>query len=450
MDALSKHALAFAESIPDEGLALAPPLEKLRLRFYTTQVVLDACAILAGHLLAALLYLGQASEETTFGAGQMMVLLYLTIAFYNGAYSRSSLADCRKGVVRMATALCLAFALFNFIAFYTKTNADFSRVALTLGLVLSFGLLAGSRLLVAWHARSRFGPNLFNVLVIDDGGPELDLPHSYRISAAELGLYPSLDDPHQLNRIGGYVCNMDRVVVSCVPARRLEWSLVLKGSGVNGEIVSDFAREIGAIGVRRYDQANRSALIVSTGALGLRARAIKRIFDIVVAGAALIPLSPLLLAAGGAGGPPGRPPGAWRPRPPRGRGPRLPRHQVLTRTGARPRAGALPAPPPGLPQLINVLLGQMSIVGPRPHAIGSSAEDKYFWEIDRRYWERHALKPGLTGLAQVRGHRGATHRERDFHLRLQSDLEYLNGWSILRDIRIMFLTLRVLRHERAF
>ena len=92
----------------------------------------------------------------------------------------------------------------------------------------------------------------------------------------------------------------------------------------------------------------------------------------------------------------------------------------------------------------------MSIVGPRPHAIGSSAEDKYFWEIDRRYWERHALKPGLTGLAQVRGHRGATHRERDFHLRLQSDLEYLNGWSILRDIRIMFLTLRVLRHERAF
>jgi len=468
MDVLSKQALAFTETTPADRASLAPPLEKLRLHFYTMQVVLDVCAILAGHFLASLLYHGDAFEDSNMRAGQMMALVYLTIAFYSGAYSRSSLANYRKGIRCMAIALGIAFALFNFIAFYAKANAEFSRLALTFGLLFSFGLLAGSRVLVAWNARSRFGPNLFNVLVIDDGGPELELPHSYRISAIELGLCPALDDPHQLNRIGGYLHNMDRVVVSCIPERRLEWSFVLKGSGVNGEIVSDFAREIGAIGVRRYDQAGLSALVVSTGPLGLRDRAIKRIFDIVVAGTGLVFLSPLLLAVALAVVAQDRGPVIFRQRR-LGRGNRffsMYKFRTMrvdgadadgfrstahgdarvTRIGHFLRRTSIDE----LPQLMNVLLGHMSIVGPRPHAIGSSAEDKYFWEIDRRYWERHALKPGLTGLAQVRGHRGATHRESDFRLRLQSDLEYLNGWSIMRDVRIVFLTMRVLRHDRAF
>ncbi len=66
-----------------------------------------------------------------------------------------------------------------------------------------------------------------------------------------------------------------------------------------------------------------------------------------------------------------------------------------------------------LPQLINVLLGEMSLVGPRPHALGSMAGDELFWRVDRQYWHRHALKPGITGLAQVRGFRGATEHRRD-------------------------------------
>src|SRR3546814_12758225 len=68
---------------------------------------------------------------------------------------------------------------------------------------------------------------------------------------------------------------------------------------------------------------------------------------------------------------------------------------------------------------------------------GSRAADKLFWEIDSRYWCRHATKPGLTGLAQVRGYRGATHHEDDLVNRLHSDLEYLDHWSIWRDLRII-------------
>jgi lipopolysaccharide/colanic/teichoic acid biosynthesis glycosyltransferase len=103
-----------------------------------------------------------------------------------------------------------------------------------------------------------------------------------------------------------------------------------------------------------------------------------------------------------------------------------------------------------LPQLFNVLSGAMSIVGPRPHALGSRAEDQYFWDIDIGYWHRHAVKPGLTGLAQVRGFRGATEKAVDLKNRLQADLEYLSGWTIWRDVRIIFATFRVLVHRNAF
>lgn len=70
--------------------------------------------------------------------------------------------------------------------------------------------------------------------------------------------------------------------------------------------------------------------------------------------------------------------------------------------------------------------------------------------MDHRYWQRHSLKPGLTGLAQVRGLRGATDREQDLADRLQSDLEYLDGWSIWRDLAILFATLRVMVHPNAY
>lgn len=90
-----------------------------------------------------------------------------------------------------------------------------------------------------------------------------------------------------------------------------------------------------------------------------------------------------------------------------------------------------------LPQFINVLNGEMSIVGPRPHLMH---HDVLFGQIARYYKVRSYIKPGITGLAQVRGLRGEARREKDLVERIQSDLYYLENWSIVMDVFIISKT----------
>ncbi len=100
-----------------------------------------------------------------------------------------------------------------------------------------------------------------------------------------------------------------------------------------------------------------------------------------------------------------------------------------------------------LPQFINVLRGEMSIVGPRPHM---PEHDRQFGESDRRYRVRHLVKPGITGLAQVRGLRGQTLEDSDVTARTSADLHYLENWSLGLDITIIARTaFHVLRAPRS-
>jgi lipopolysaccharide/colanic/teichoic acid biosynthesis glycosyltransferase len=104
-----------------------------------------------------------------------------------------------------------------------------------------------------------------------------------------------------------------------------------------------------------------------------------------------------------------------------------------------------------LPQLINVLLGHMSLVGPRPHAYGAKAADRLYEEVVSRYPARHRVLPGITGLAQVRGFRGNTGLEEDIVKRVESDLEYMDRWSLGLDVAILARTaLTFLFHRGAY
>jgi exopolysaccharide biosynthesis polyprenyl glycosylphosphotransferase len=97
-----------------------------------------------------------------------------------------------------------------------------------------------------------------------------------------------------------------------------------------------------------------------------------------------------------------------------------------------------------LPQLINVLQGRMSIVGPRPHALHTRAEGRELVEAVDDYAARHRVKPGMTGWAQIHGYRGELSSIDQLRKRVDYDLEYIRAWSLRLDARIILATLRSL------
>jgi putative colanic acid biosynthesis UDP-glucose lipid carrier transferase len=101
-----------------------------------------------------------------------------------------------------------------------------------------------------------------------------------------------------------------------------------------------------------------------------------------------------------------------------------------------------------LPQLINVLQGRMSLVGPRPHAVAHNEE---YRKLIKGYMVRHKVLPGITGLAQVNGCRGETAQLEQMEARVNYDLDYLRHWSVMLDIKIILMTIvKVFRDEKAY
>ena len=101
-----------------------------------------------------------------------------------------------------------------------------------------------------------------------------------------------------------------------------------------------------------------------------------------------------------------------------------------------------------LPQLINVLQGRMSLVGPRPHTV---AHNELYRKLIKGYMVRHKVLPGITGLAQVNGLRGETRELEQMEARVRFDLEYLRCWSVELDLEILARTaVRVLNDSKAF
>jgi exopolysaccharide biosynthesis polyprenyl glycosylphosphotransferase len=457
--------------LPATGLATS--LERRRLRFYLGQLIGDVVVLFVAYLIADILYFGPEILQRFSLMGltipaQLVLPIFLTVALQNGTYSLDSLKDWKMGATRALAALAISAALFNFLVFFVRLNTNYSRITFIIAMIITSVLIIGLRRAAVPVIRRRLGPNPLNVLVIEDDGPLVGLRDTYLVNARECGLRPALDDPHALDLFARYVRNMDQVIVSCPPERRLEWANVLKGAGVHGEVLFEFMREIGALGVIQRAEINTTTLLVSAGPLGLRARAAKRLLDVAISIAALIVAVPILAVAAAAIKLEDRGPILFRQN-------RVGRRNQLfsiyklrtmkveradgdgrrsaskdddrvTRVGRWLRRTSIDE----LPQLFNVLRGDMSLVGPRPHATGSLAGEKLFWEVDQRYWQRHSLRPGLTGLAQIRGFRGATDHEDDLSSRLQSDLEYINGWTILRDLRILLATAMVLFHDRAF
>lgn len=116
----------------------------------------------------------------------------------------------------------------------------------------------------------------------------------------------------------------------------------------------------------------------------------------------------------------------------------------VTRVGAFIRATSLDE----LPQLLNVVMGDMSLVGPRPHAL---AHDNHYGALLPRYAERFAVRPGLTGLAQILGLRGEIHQLSCMARRVEADVEYAIGWTFRDDLLIIWRTVpMILKRVNAY
>ncbi|MDQ1230800.1 lipopolysaccharide/colanic/teichoic acid biosynthesis glycosyltransferase [Sphingomonas sp. SORGH_AS 879] len=445
---------------------LSIPASILRFRALITLILIDLICVAAGFAGAAYFRFVLLGHTRWTLAIVTLLSVYFLTSFSIRAYDQENLTNPRHAAAQGAKALLLSVCAVILVAFVFQASEDFPRVVIALGALIGTLLIASARYAFVRNMAQLIGGNPFTVMLLHDG--RSPIPQGEFSQVIETGdrFDPNLHDPIMYDRLARLVASADRVVVACAPDTRIAWANALKGTGVQSEIFVPELSQLAPLGISSC--AATPTMIVAVGPLGLFDRFLKRLFDIAVSGLALFLLAPvlgiiaLLVRLDS--------PGPILFRQVRigwgnemfhilkfrsmyvegsdGAGHRSASRDDdrITRVGRFIRMTSMDE----LPQIINVLKGDMSIVGPRPHALGSRAAEKLFWEVDGRYWQRHSVKPGLTGLAQVRGYRGATLIEDDLRNRLQADLEYLEHWSIWRDIRIVLQTFQVLLHRNAY
>jgi len=271
-------------------------LEKRRLQCYLAMIAGDLLALLAGFALAGLIVQGSLLSFEAQRQLQLIVPIFLTIALYNGNYSIATLKFVTQSWSRVTKALLLAAGAVLLVAFFTKTGAFYSRLTFGTGVLASLAALVGVRWFMRKVTGWRCGAVVENVVVVEDGGPAIDIDGAYRIAAEDQGLRPDLADPHMQDLLGRWFAPMDRVIVSTSADKRADWALALKGVAVEGEIIDDTVASLGALGARQ--DGGRGLLLVSRRPLSLRERAVKRALDLAISLPALVLLSPLLIAVG--------------------------------------------------------------------------------------------------------------------------------------------------------
>lgn len=457
---------AAASQCASDSLEGLSSKETLRIRLYICLALIDIISISLGFVVANVIRFGEPMHRQGLEMLMIMVPIFMAFSLARRAYGIEALQFPRKAAKRGVESLLFGVAVVLSIAFALKASEDFSRVAFWTGTVVSLAVLPLARWTFCAAVGRRYQWRFTNDVLLVDGAQALPRGGELVVFADQAQLSARTDDPHLLDRLGRLLRNCDRVIVSCASEKRTAWAATLRGAGVDVEVLTPELDSLGALQIRRF--GDRATLMVGCGPLGLRDRALKRVLDLSVAVAALLILAPVMLLVAIAIKAESRGPILFK-QPRMGRGNRIfnvlkfrsMRTECLDQTGLRSTSvGDIRITKVGrfirktsideLPQLFNVMRGEMSIVGPRPHALGSKAEDNLFWTVEPRYWDRHAMKPGITGLAQVRGFRGATMKESDLTSRVEADLEYLAGWSLGRDVLIILRTFRVLSHRNAF
>jgi Undecaprenyl-phosphate glucose phosphotransferase len=457
-------------------------------------MAIDALAIFAASILSSFVYhaqvLGMANRfGQSIGFAAVVAALFIAFAKSRHLYTLTELLNF-KAQARKIAALWIAIFLFlTAIAFIMKIGGDFSRGATLSFAISGLAILIASR--ASWRiyladglAVRRFAGR--KVVVISEeselDGEESGLDDHVLLEALvrhglQIVSHFVLPVNHAIDKRGKEIItktiasvrgsNVEEIVVSAklerwpelkdllTELRVLPLPVNLVPTGPMAELFHLASHTIG----------NEVTIELQRGPRTLTERAVKRVVDVTIALLGLIMFSPILLIAAVAIKLDSRGPVIFRQwrcgfngRP----------FQILkfrtmsvmedgdfvaqakpndirnTRVGNWLRRTSIDE----LPQLLNVLRGSMSIVGPRPHA---TAHDDKFETLVGNYPYRQHVKPGLTGWAQVHGRRGETRTVADIEQRLKFDLWYINNWNLTLDFRIMFMTMfEVIRGRNAY
>ncbi|CAH0295130.1 exopolysaccharide biosynthesis polyprenyl glycosylphosphotransferase [Roseomonas sp. CECT 9278] len=415
-------------------------------------------------------------------------MFFLALAAAGGQY-RADLLDRRIGAVgRLLATWGLALMLTITVAYLWDGGVAVTRGWLVGWSVAGAGALAGWRVLAAmrmrrWRAEGRLAERIAIV-----GGAE----HTQRLvdhlaqpglagQVAVLGVYgidtpeaPGLDSMHR--RLADLVheapgLGLDAVIVALPwsdPDRIAAVCMQLRDLPVDVRLAPDLAAYDLPAGAPRM-MGGRLALEVWGRPLRDWRGFVKRAEDLLVSAGLLVMVAPVMLLAAlairldspgpvllrqrrfGLGN---RPIMIFKFRTmyadrcdATGRLATLRGDPRVTRVGRFLRSSSIDE----LPQLFNVLLGTMSLVGPRAHPVEMQVGGRYYHEIVRHYAARHRMKPGITGLAQVNGQRGLVDSMEKAQRRLDYDLHYVEHWTLWMDMRILVATLtRGMRCDNAF
>ena len=410
-----------------------------------------------------------------FGLGVVASFAYVLIGWNNGLYKFTALLQARRDYGRMLAVWLMVVFLLVLLLFLLKLSADISRGSVISFVVMAFVALVAWRKAVKWMVRSALGNGVISgrkAILIGTGNELAPLRADKLLEVFGLrevcrAILPNHDagDP-VISQI-----EVAAVGTAVEQARMTGVEEVIVALPWGNSAHLDFVREqlrVMPLPVRlmpdRYVRSiwagqgtsEAAALLVDVQRAPLtRAElATKRVFDVTIASVMLFVLFPLLVATSIAVALESPGPVIFKQRRRGFNGRDFIIHKFrtmtvmedgddiqqaarrdprVTRLGRLLRRSSIDE----LPQLINVLKGDMSLIGPRPHAV---AHDKEYGALVGNYAFRHHVKPGISGWAQVNGFRGETAHVDQMRKRIEFDVWYINNWSVTLDFQILART----------
>ena len=450
---------------------------------------IDLIATIVCFAIVHVLYLGHLDLTSHRSIALFSALVLVSFSLYaGGMYNMKGLRSLSKELTSLLICWVIAFAALGLVAFLTKTAADISRVWITSSMVLTLSSLACIRFLSSLGFMASSNENAKNIVIL---GNAVNVNHVVRDlanqSASQIRVAKVFDLPHHRTGAVEYVDTLEdsaaeisffieeqrrsgaaieQVWIAVSENQALiveELSEALIDSSVDVCVIPDeYTDRLLKGDLTRY--GNTEIVNVSEISLPLAADHIKRVFDVTIASFALLFAGiPMLIIAAliklESDGPvffrqkrygvDGREIEVLKFRSmfvhTDAKVQQAGKNDArVTRVGKIIRRTSLDE----LPQLLNVLNGVMSLVGPRPHAV---AHNELWRQEIHGYMLRHKAKPGITGWAQVNGWRGETDTAYKMQQRVIYDLEYIRNWSPWLDLKILFLTVFVgFYHKNAY